>query len=93
MEFVLADKNNHIIDVHVFVRDNKGNIFKGIAYPTTSLTGAGTINGKRVNCIAPEYLIKFHSGYQLTEKDFRDVSALCEKFGINLPKEYDRFKK
>jgi lincosamide nucleotidyltransferase A/C/D/E len=26
-------------------------------------------------------------GYELKEKDFRDVSALCEKFGIELPQE------
>jgi len=28
----------------------------------------------------------------LTEKDFRDVAALCEKFGIKLPAEYLKFK-
>jgi len=28
----------------------------------------------------------------LKEKDFRDVSALCSKFGIELPAEYERFK-
>ena len=30
-------------------------------------------------------MVRFHSGYDLKEKDFRDVSALCEKFGIELP--------
>jgi hypothetical protein len=38
-------------------------------------------------------MVKFHSGYELKEKDFRDVSALCEKFGLELPQEYVSFKK
>jgi hypothetical protein len=37
-------------------------------------------------------MIKFHSGYELKDKDFRDVSALCEKFRIELPAAYERFK-
>jgi hypothetical protein len=32
-------------------------------------------------------MVKFHSGYELKKKDFQDVSALCEKFGIELPQE------
>jgi len=38
-------------------------------------------------------MVKFHSGYQLKEKDFRDVSALCKKFGIDLPAPYEKFNK
>jgi hypothetical protein len=45
------------------------------------------------NQSAPEWMVKFHSGYPLKEKDFRDVSALCKKFGIDLPAEYERFNK
>jgi hypothetical protein len=36
-------------------------------------------------------MIKFHNGYTLTEKDYKDVSALCEKYGIELPHEYLQF--
>jgi lincosamide nucleotidyltransferase A/C/D/E len=64
----------------------------GIMYPADSLTGTGTINGFPVRCISPQWMVKFHSGYELTEKDYRDVSALCERYGIALPKEYFRFK-
>jgi len=28
------------------------------------------------------------TGYKIDEDDKKDVSALCEKFGIKLPKEY-----
>jgi lincosamide nucleotidyltransferase A/C/D/E len=93
----LGDENGGEIDVHVIVLDDKGNgIYgppeKGEMYPAASLTGTGKIHGKKVRCISPEWMVKFHSGYQLKEKDFRDVSALCSKFGIELPAEYERFK-
>jgi len=29
-----------------------------------------------------------HQGYELKEKDFKDVFAMCNKFGILLPTEY-----
>ena len=91
--FVLADSTGHEIDVHVIVLDHQGNgIYgppeKGEMYPAAALTGRGIINGRQVQCISPEWTIKFHSGYELKEKDFKDVSALCEKFGMALPEEY-----
>ena len=90
--FVLGDPNGSEIDVHVIVLDDQGNgIYgpqeNGEMYPAASLTGTGNIAGVNVRCISPEWAIKFHSGYQLAEKDFRDVSALCNKFGIELPAE------
>jgi lincosamide nucleotidyltransferase A/C/D/E len=91
--FVLGNENGREIDVHVIVLDDKGNgIYglpeKGEMYPAASLKGTGTIERRAVRCISPEWMVKFHSGYELTEKDFRDVSALCSKFGIELPAEY-----
>jgi lincosamide nucleotidyltransferase A/C/D/E len=91
--FVLRDDDGHEIDVHSFIFDGKGNVVEGIMYPAASLTGTGVIADLTVRCISPEYMVKFHSGYDLKEKDFRDVSALCEKFGIELPEEYHHFKK
>ena len=95
--FVLGDENGREIDVHVIVLDDKGNgIYgppeKGEIYPAASLTGTGNIDGQAVRCISPEWTVKFHSGYDLREKDFRDVSALCKKFGIELPAVNERFK-
>lgn len=91
--FVLADNNAHEIDVHAFVYNDKGDVVEGIMYPSESLKGTGTINGQPVRCVSPEYLVKFHSGYELKEKDYQDVSAICKKFGIPLPEEYKSFKK
>lgn len=90
--FVMGDDNGNQIDFHAFVFDEEGNIIDGLKYPPGSLTGSGTINGQTVQCIDPEHMVKFHSGYELREKDYQDVSALCEKFGIELPQEYARFK-
>jgi hypothetical protein len=38
-------------------------------------------------------MVKFHSGYELRDKDFKDVSALCDRFGIDYPDEYRHLKK
>lgn len=94
--FVLGDENGHEIDIHAIVFDGQGNglygpIENGAMYPAASLTGLGNIHGKAVRCISPEWALKFHTGYELKEKDFQDVSVLCKKFGLKLPKEYDIF--
>jgi len=96
--FVLADKNGREVDVHVIVFDEKGNGMygppeKGEMYPADSLRGTGKIECQTVRCISPEWSVRFHSGYQLKEKDFRDVSALCMKFGMDLPAAYQEFTK
>lgn len=90
--FVLVDDKGHEIDIHAFIYDDKGNVVEGIMYPADSLTGTGIIDGQTVKCIAAEYVVKFHSGYEFKDKDFKDVVAICEKFNIDLPEEYARFK-
>lgn len=89
---VFKDEQGREIDYHAFITDEKGKIIGGIAYPDESLTGTGTIEGQSVRCISPEYVVKFHSGYELKEKDFKDISAICDKFGMELPEEYHKFK-
>ncbi len=96
--FVLGDQDGREIDFHVIVLDDHGNGLygpraKGEMYPAASLTGTGSINGRTVRCISPEWAVKFHSGYTPKEKDFRDVSALCRRFGLELPESFARFKK
>ncbi len=90
--FVLADRDGREIDLHVISLDeNVNGIYgpseNGLAYPADSLTGTGTISGCVVRCISPQWMVKFHSGYDLTEKDYQDVSALCEQYGIAVPDE------
>lgn len=95
--FVLADVFNHEIDVHVIVLDDKGDgiygpVENGEVYPAASLAGKGKIGNLEVNCISPEYVVKFHSGYDLKEKDCKDVLAVCKKFGLEIPNEYLQLK-
>jgi lincosamide nucleotidyltransferase A/C/D/E len=95
--FVLADPSSNEIDVHVIEIDQVGNgIYgppeKGEMYPRASLTGVGKIDGQTVRCISAEWTLKFHSGYELKDKDYRDMSALCTKFNLELPTEYQKFQ-
>jgi len=95
--FVLGDENGREIDFHVIVIDDRGNGLygpteNGEMYPAASLTGTGSIDGRTVRCISPEWMVKFHSGYKLKEKDYRDVSGLCKKFDIKLPEAFDEFR-
>ena len=90
--FVLGDEAGHLIDVHSFTYDSAGQIVFGVEYPYDSLHGTGFINGIHVKCITPEWLVKFHSGYQLDENDYHDVKLLCQHFGFELPAEYADFE-
>jgi lincosamide nucleotidyltransferase A/C/D/E len=89
--FVLGDQQGRQIDVHSYTFDSESRNVYGVAYPSDSLTGEGLIAGHRVKCISPEWLVKFHTGYKLDENDFHDVKALCQRFGISMPAEYDEF--
>jgi lincosamide nucleotidyltransferase A/C/D/E len=91
--FVLGDDEGRQIDVHAFVLDAQGKVAGGIMYPLGSLTGVGTIDGQTVRCISPGFMVKFHTGYKLRDTDFKDVPALCEKFGIDYPEEYAHLKR
>lgn len=91
--FVLDDSQGHQVDIHFYTFDAAGNHIYGIAYPAFSLTGTGSVLGHPIQCIAPEWLVKFHTGYRVNEDDYRNVRALCQRFGIRIPSEYDKFEK
>lgn len=80
------------MDVHTFTINEQGKLAFGEACPPDSLDGKGSILGCAVRCITPEWLVRFHTGYDVDETDFRDVLALCQRFGIALPEEYHRFE-
>ncbi|HQU86574.1 MAG TPA: nucleotidyltransferase family protein [Pyrinomonadaceae bacterium] len=89
--FVLGDGEGNAVDVHSYTFDENGNNIFGIEYLPEHFTGQGNIDGYPVKCISPEWMVKFHTGYELDENDFLDVSALCRKFDISLPTEYEKF--
>ncbi len=93
--FVLADGRGREVDVHAITFDSEGNGLysspgkeEGTYYPAASLTGVGRLKGREVKCISAEWQVKFHSGYDVNDKDRPDVLALCDRFGLELPKEY-----
>lgn len=91
--FVLGDNQGHHIDLHTYTFDAAGNHIYGIPYPLESLTGTGSVSGHSVKCISPEWMVKFHTGYQFDEDDYRDVKALCQHFNIKMPLEYEEFER
>ena len=95
--FVMGDNSGRQIDFHVIVLDEGGRGLYGPpatkdCYPAEALTGNGTVNGRIVNCITPEWLVRFHTGYQVDANDWADVAALCARFGIPRPAEYRPFQ-
>jgi lincosamide nucleotidyltransferase A/C/D/E len=95
--FVLGDRDGHQVDIDVITFDASGNGIYGPAengqrYPAAAFTGSGTINGRRVDCFSPEWLVVFHTGYQVDATDWADVSALCQRFGLPVPGDYARFR-
>jgi len=91
--FVMGDEEGRRIDVHSFEFDHEKNRIFGVNYPFDSLGGSGMIEKTPVQCITPEWLVKFHTGYPPDKNDYRDVKALCKKFNILLPEEYNVFVK
>ena len=89
--FVLGDSLGNSVDVHSYIFDEQGNNIFGVAYLPEHFTGTGAINSYPVKCISAEWMVKFHTGYELDENDFLDTLALCKRFNIPLPKEYDKF--
>jgi len=91
--FVMGDEQGRLIDVHSCEFDPEGRCIFGVHYPYDALKGSGMIGSVPVQCITPEWLVKFHIGYTLDENDYRDVKALCDKFHLEIPKEYADFGK
>jgi lincosamide nucleotidyltransferase A/C/D/E len=91
--FVLGDGHGHLVDFHSYTFDEQGNLVFGLAYPPDSLTGTGSVLGHPVRCITSQWLVQFHTGYPIDENDYRDVSLLCQRFGMELPEEYMAFEK
>ncbi len=90
--FVLGDDRGHLVDVHSYTFDSGGRNISGVEYLPEHLTGAGSINGYPVKCIGPQWMVRFHVGYTLDANDYHDVKALCERFDIALPAEYEPFE-
>lgn len=91
--FIMGNDDAQFVDFHVIELDQNGNgVYgpkeNGDVYSFAALSGQGKIEGKKVRCISPEWAVKFHSGYELRDKDVHDVLAICEKFSLTVPQEF-----
>jgi lincosamide nucleotidyltransferase A/C/D/E len=91
VNYVMGDEHGRQIDIHTYTLDRDNHPEQGLDYPLESLHGTGVINGYPVRCIGVEQMIKFHTGYAVDENDYHDVKALCQRFGLELPVEYQKF--
>lgn len=80
--FVLADDGRGVYDPPE----------NGESYAADALTGTGTIGGRQVRCITPQWLVAFRTGYEVDADDWADVRALCDRFDIPIPDDYQRFR-
>jgi lincosamide nucleotidyltransferase A/C/D/E len=92
--FVYGDAHGREVDFHVIEFDDSGDARSGPTdiYPSGSLAGYGTVGARTVRCVAPGWAVRFHTGYDVDEDDWADVSRLCERFGIPVPPDYVRFR-
>ena len=90
--FVLGDEKGHLVDVHSYTFDADGKNVFGIAFKPHHLAGTGMIDGYPVNCAPPDVMVGFYDGYEVDEEDYRDAKALCERFGIPLPKVFEAIR-
>jgi lincosamide nucleotidyltransferase A/C/D/E len=88
--FVLHDGAHRRVDLHIYEALpsgalHYGSLIDGTVFPAQALHGHGTIAGTPVRCEAPEWAVRWHTGYPPRPVDRHDVRLLCRRFGIELP--------
>jgi lincosamide nucleotidyltransferase A/C/D/E len=93
--FVLVDAGGRQVDVHPVVFDDArgGGVYqmddgREWVYPSQGFTGRGQVAGIHVRCLTPEVQVLVHDGYELTDKDYRELHLLHDRFGVELPNRY-----
>jgi lincosamide nucleotidyltransferase A/C/D/E len=93
--FVLHDGARLRVDLHLYepLPDGEtihfGAASGGVTFPTEALGGHGRINGRAVRCEAPEWAVRWHTGYPPRDVDRHDVPLLCARYGVPLPDGFD----
>lgn len=95
--FVLADGRGLEVDVHAVRFDERGDgVYRmqngeDWIYAAEHLSGRGRVGALGVRCLTPEAQVLCHAyGYVPTEKDYRDMALLEERFGVELPPQLRR---
>jgi lincosamide nucleotidyltransferase A/C/D/E len=91
--FVLVDEIGRQVDVHPVTFDPEGGGVYQMeggrewVYPAEGFAGQGSVDGRAVRCLSPEVQVLVHAGYELTEKDYRELYLLRDRFGVELADE------
>lgn len=85
--FVLHDAEGRELDVHAMRLDERGNGIPtweadGLMFTSQDLAGEGMIAGAAVKCLSVETQLLVHTGYELPEKQLRDLEQLHREFGV-----------
>lgn len=89
--FVLVDPLGRQVDVHPVTFDSEGGGVYQMdddrtwVYPAEGFGGRGSVSSRPVRCLSSEVQVLVHDGYELTEKDYRELYLLHERFGVDLP--------
>jgi lincosamide nucleotidyltransferase A/C/D/E len=93
--FVAVDPDGRQVDVHPVVFDDRrgGGVYlmddgREWVYPADGFAGGGRVAGRSVTCLTPEIQVLVHDGYELEDKDYRELLLLHERFGVELPAKY-----
>jgi hypothetical protein len=89
--FVMVDRRGRQVDFHPVTFDaDGGGIYqmedeKEWLYPAEGFTGWGSVDERAVRCVSAEVQVLVHVGYELTDKDYRELFLLRERFGVEPP--------
>ncbi len=89
--FVVVDCDGRQVDVHpVTFNAEGGGVYQmddgnEWVYPSEGFRGRGSVDGRPVRCLSPEVQVLVHAGYELTQKDYRELYLLRQRFGVEPP--------
>ncbi|MGW5335413.1 nucleotidyltransferase domain-containing protein [Streptomyces bauhiniae] len=88
VRFVMTAPDGREIDLHPLVFAGDGSAVQAspdpgrpFAYPSSCFV-TGTIGGRPVPCLSARQQVRFHQGYQPSERDRHDMAQLRRVFGI-----------
>lgn len=90
--FVMVDTRGRQVDVHpVTFNAEGGGVYQmddgsEWVYPSEGFKGRGSVDERPVRCLSPEVQVLVHAGYELTQKDYRELYLLRERFGVEPPR-------
>lgn len=88
---VLKDTEGREFDAHAITIDVQGNGIpawdeaEDFMFKKEDLEGLGMVAGFAIQCITPECQIYCHAGYELPEKQLKDLDLLHGKFNVGYP--------